>query len=296
MVCASCTDPRRQWFVQAGPAVLAVLADAQRNLAVRRAETQLTFALDSSSSFHSSLLAEENFDVTDWEVVAVSGEVVATKRIPIEIPHFRLHREVPQTVAALRERLDAIQLEDFESVEACLWEVWSCWSIELCNFSHAQVDACRQWFIDKLIEISDEDVESYISVSTRLTGHYWDSAGELAIEALAELVGPEHKELILCKQRCGFQSLWYRSRSNGWQEEALPSMLAQCQNRIPPWSWGLFFFEKRPDDFELLVPFAAHSYGFYRKRKLPKAVAATLQLSSAERCLSCAGRRANIGT
>jgi hypothetical protein len=59
----------------------------------KRSELEHTFDAVGNGlvTFHNSLLAMENFDPSEWEVVGVSMGSAASKRVPFEIPHFQLN-------------------------------------------------------------------------------------------------------------------------------------------------------------------------------------------------------------
>jgi hypothetical protein len=230
----------------------------------RRTDEEASFSLTNrGSSFEVALLAPENFNASEWEVVGVSVANKATKRVPYEIPHFRLWWEAAETAEEFGERLAKIHLSDFESAEAYLWAVWYCWSDNLPLGSQVPLIS------KKLAALRPEHVETLIRVmQNRPRG---DINMRPFFGTLLRLVGPEHKQLVLDNHDPDFDLLQVIIE-RGWEEEALPIMVAKAQPKYftPPKPWLDFLLEHRPLDEALWFNMARRDF---ENKKIRDAVA-----------------------
>ena len=229
----------------------------------RHSDREATFSLSiGCNSFELALLAPENFDASEWEVVGVSVANVAAKRVPIEIPHFRLGWQAAETIEEFGDRLDKIHLSDFESADAYLWEVWYCWSDELPEGSYSLI-------AEKLSTLRPEHLGTLIHVmQSRPLGDYHMRP---FFETVRRLVGPEHKELVLANHDPTFDLL-QPIIDQGWEEEALPVMVAKAQPKYftPPKAWLDYLLKYRPLDEDLWFNMARRDF---ENKKIRDAVA-----------------------
>ena len=207
------------------------------------------------ASFSRGLLGQENLDPAEWRLIGVSQNLIASKRVPFEIPGFQMKRSVPKTMEALQERLDAVRIEEASSVDAYLWDVFRCWSHDLLTTGHPEVKLCYAWIREKLDVLGLEDVPDLVRVGQRLSRRYWSGAASSVRESIDRLAGPEHKALILATHDVNFNLLKIIRRF-GWEEEVLAFMLEKSKYRKPSPSWDAFFLAERPMDHELVLEIA----------------------------------------